>query len=372
MKLNSIARGLLILAAALFAFGALIAGCGGGGIGGGGTVGVFIGDDFGGDYNQVWMTLYRVEASADGTDYQTVFDSTSGTPMNLCTLSNTAQFMGAMSMASGQYTKARVTIGDQFHLVTKVGNVPSDVPVDPTGGTAFGGKFTFTMNMPLSVGMGQMANMAIDFDLAGFQMMGGKVRMSVLPMDSGRFGMMQRRGDLEGTVANLVPGVSFDLTMGGGMMMGPMRGVRVLLDASTEIFGENGAGATLANGQRVEVQGAMDPAAMTLTANIVRIETAQGGQYDHAGAQGSVDAIDAGALRFTMTPAWTEHFQPGGTSLTVQTDANTVFRTGGMGGGMMGGNAAFADLAQGAFVMVSGVYDPGTGVLTARRVMIGR
>lgn len=85
---------------------------------------------------------------------------------------------------------------------------------------------------------------------------------------------------------------------------------------------------------------------------------------ERAGAQGAVSTVNAASASFLLTPTWTEHFQPSGATVTVQTNANMVFTR----GIMMGAAAGFSDLVVGSVVMVSGTYDPATGILTAMRV----
>lgn len=338
-----------------------LSGCGGGGtsgtLGSNGSVGFYVGDSFAANYSEVWTTIYHVDASVDGTTWKPVFDSASGMQVNLSALSSTAQFMGGMNMAAGNYTVAKVTMADHMKLVATGGAV-TNPPVQAPTGTDAAGKYTFTVSMPMSVTPGTMVNMALDFNLANFQMQGGTLVMAVQQMNPTQFAGMQHQGWLHGSVSNLVPGASFSLGMG------MMNGVAVLLTPTTLVTSQSsGQSTTLANGQVVEVQGTVNPATHVITATSIQVLDGNG-VTTYAGLQGSVATVDALSGSFTMNPGWASGFTPGGTTVTVTTNANTIFTKPIMAVG------SFADITQGGTAMVTGTFDSTSGTVTANRVMI--
>ncbi len=338
-----------------------LAGCGGGGAiggtGGNASVGFYVGDAFGDDYSQVWTTLYHVDASVNGSSWKPVFDNPTGMQVNLSALSGTVQFMGAMNMSAGNYTQVRITMADHMKLVATNGTVTSP-PVAAPGGNAAGGKYMFAVAMPVNLGSGQMANMALDFKLANFQMLGGVLQMSVQQMDPGRFGGMQHLGWLHGTVSSLNPGVGFLLRMG---MMHPLS---VQMSASTLVTSEStGQAVTLADGQSVDIQGTVDPSTRVITASSIQVHSAGSGST-YANLEGPVASVNFVGGSFTMSPSWAMNFTPNGSTVTIQTNANTVFTKQMMGAGSL------SDVTTSGTVMVTGAYDSGTGIITANRVRI--
>src|SRR5438067_1815636 len=100
--------GLLLLPLACL----LIAGCGTGGSGtsltsGGGraALDVYVTDGFSDQYKQVLATIFKIELSSDGTNYQTVFSNTAGQTLDLASLSSTAALLGTVTIPTGTYTR---------------------------------------------------------------------------------------------------------------------------------------------------------------------------------------------------------------------------------------------------------------------------
>ena len=336
-----------------------LAGCGGGGASGSpssASVSVYVGDDFSSSYAQVWTTIYHVDASVDGTSWTPVFDSANGMQTNLSSLSSTAQYVGTMSLPPGAYTMARVTVGDHMRLVSS-GGAMTDSPIAASNGAASAGKYTFDVAMPVIASSGATATMALDFNLANFRIQAGVVQMAVQQMDPARFNGMAHQGWLSGTVSGLNPGVGFTLNMG------MMRSVSVQISSASLVTSQaTGLAATLADGQRVDVQGTVDPVTEAIGATSVQV--LDGGAMTYAGLQGSVASVDSIAGSFQVVPAWATGFAPAASAVTVQTNGSTAFTTGMMGSGSV------TDVTVGKSVMVTGSYDTGSGVVTASRVRI--
>jgi hypothetical protein len=336
-----------------------MAGCGGGGGGGGvssgtRTVGIYVTDGFDDQYSQVWVTLYRIEVSTDGTSFQTIFEDPSGKTINLARLANSAEFLGAVSLPNSSITQVRVVIADHFLLVPKGGGNGQSVPVDSSIPTA-NGKSTITFDV---TNPGSHRDLIIDFDLASFQLISGKVRPHVKHGDDNQFQHHEKHGELEGIVSNLTSS-SFDLVHGN-------RTIHVTYDLDTTIF-HNGTGAvgTLANGQRVHVKGTVNAETRTILATSIKI---QGGDDDderhRAEAEGIVESVNTSDETFVLTLHEAENFDPVSGTVNVVTTGSTHFER------KHHVPATFDDIVAGLRVDVAGVYNEATNTLTATRVKI--
>lgn len=352
-------RHLLPIAVVAFGLGIFsLAGCGGGG-GGSSSMGIFVTDGFGDQFSQVWVTLYRIEASTDGTTFQTLFDDTNGKVINVATLVNSAEFLGAVTAPSSGFTKVRIIIGDHLTLVPKAGGATLSVPVDDIFPTANGkSTIVFDVTAPAS-----HHDVIVDFDLAAFEMIGGKVRPHVKHGDDNAFHNSEKHAELEGVVSNLTS-AGFDMTLGAAT-------IKVQVNTSTTVFSElTGAAATLANGQKVDVKGSVDPDTHIVLATAIKVEDvdAHGGgnghHHDGAGIEGTVASVNAADTSFVVTLKGCEHFHPSAGTVTVKTDLTTVFEK------QHVDHATFADVTANAKVEAAGAYDDTTNTLTAKRVEI--
>ncbi len=361
---------LLVAPVALFS----LSGCGGGGgsdaassaagLTRSAALDVYVTDGFNDNYKQVLTTLYKIELTTDKTTYQTVFTSDTGQTINLSSLKDTAELLASLNIPEGSYTEARITVGDKITLVTKSGQ-SSVVAVDASAGTVTNGQATLSIPASTKVVAGQAATIVIDFRLAEFTLTGKGVRPKLVAGDEAACAGKEREGHLGGTVANLVEGVSFDLTGRGN------RVTKVTLSDTTTITnGETGVAATLANGLTVQVEGAVDAATKTIAATAVTV-----GDFDNGGrpggaargrrASGTVASVDATAKSFTLIVDRADDLQPTGGTITVQADDKTRFPKGRRATGI------FADVVVGAEVHVGGAFDAATQTLTARMVGLG-
>src|SRR4051794_21364255 len=80
-----------------------LAGCGGGsgGSGGGAALDVYVTDGFSDAYKQVLVTLYKIELSTDGTNYQAVFADEAGRTLDLSSLASTAELLASVTVPAG-------------------------------------------------------------------------------------------------------------------------------------------------------------------------------------------------------------------------------------------------------------------------------
>lgn len=340
------------------------AGCGGGGggtAGGRGTLRVFVTDGFREDFSQVWVTLHKIEVG-DDRGFHTVFDDSTGKTINVAALSSSSQMVGSAGVPAGTFTQARVTIEDHMKLVHSGGGGTDDTQVDDSTTPTAGGLSAVTLPISQSVGSGQSGSLVIDFDLANFEIRGGKVRPHLRHADDGQFQLRDKRAELTGTVSNFVAGTGFDLTLANSSS------VHVILTANTAIFTRsNGAAGALSSGIPVEVKGAFDTSTQTVTADSVKIEDHINGD-DHgqhvegANAEGTVASVDATAKSFVLTLEEAEHFTPPAGTITVVTTSSTIFAR------RHGGAATFADVVGGVKLEATGTFDAAANTLTAVRV----
>ncbi len=355
----------LMVATTVLSMALALSGCGGGGGGGStsgsGEMGVFVTDSFNDQFSQVWVDLFKIEASTDGMNWVTLFasDDPNGTPIDIASLSSAAQLLSTVTVPAANYTQVRVTLGDDVTLVPSNGGPPQTVQV--TGGTDIGnGERQITLVATTPVASGQLSNLVVDFDLAAFQLVGGKLQPSIHQGDNSHFGPKQKFAELHGTVTNLTSS-GFDLTLRNGHI------VHVALTPDTVVFGEHGGQSmTLANGQQVEVRGTVDTTSHVVTADriIVDNDSDSDNGMHFVGARGTVGTVDTTHSSFQLTLQDADHFAPNSGTITVVTDAHTVFHRG------HHHSASFADISTGETVEVVGTLDLSTMTLTAKRVEI--
>ena len=344
-----------------------LSGCGGGGgtssgsTGGGQTasalpaaLNVYVTDGFSDQYKQVLVTLYKIELTTDGTNFQTVFTAAAGQTINLSSLASTTALLASVNVPAGAYTRARITFGDHFTLVSQDGTSTS-VAVDPSIGTDTNGMVALTVATPTKCVSGQSSALFLDFNLAEFTLVGNLLRPQVGPGDPSLNGAKPCNGNLMGTVANLVAGTSFDLQGPDGRI------VHIVLSATTTtLSGQTGAAITLANGQNVSVEGTFTASTQTVAATSVTLNDYTSTQREQA--EGTVASVNTAANTFVLTVQRAGGIQPTGGTVTVQVGTTTVY--------MKGRNqtASFADITAGTMVNVQGTFDATTQTLTARSV----
>lgn len=343
---------------------ASIAGCGSGGTSSSVSAGsgraaldVYVTDGFTDQYKQVIATLYKIELTTDGTNFQTVYDNTAGSSLDLASLASTAELLASVTVPAGTYTEARITFGDHITLVSNSGTSTS-IAVDPTVGTAANGQVSILVNTPTKVQANQSNTVFVDFRLAEFQLVGNVVRPSV-HCGNGDAGMLNRQhtANVRGTVTGLIGTTGFTLQDDDA------RTVTVTLtDSTTVTSGQTGAAITLATGQSVIVRGTFDPASATITATSVTLNDYT--TVNHARAAGTVASVNTSGSSFVLTVLRADGITPTGGTITVQTDASTHFGRG------RHQQFTLADLTTGEAVEVSGVFDTTTQTLTAKFVGI--
>lgn len=317
----------------------IMAGCGGGGSTSSTTRGVdiYVTDQFVDQYSHVWVTLQSI-AIGDGKTFTDVYSATTGKTIDIVSLKDTAELLSSIQLADTRYTHIRVTYFDMVTLVDASGT-STTLQVAPSPSTTVGGGLaihTSATRVPFKASTNRQ--LVVDFNLASFEVSGGKLKVGIVPEPPIGFEGKFKRFANHGQVSNLTA-TSFVMTGSDNrppvqiqpypLPPAPKPGMRssinVSFDANTVILGPDGPDASLANGQKVVVRGSYDDASKTLTAteiNIVPMGGANpGGNHgihpgddtaiagDHIG--GIVMDIDEATGIVTIKPREANHATPG-------------------------------------------------------------
>jgi hypothetical protein len=359
----------------------LVGGCGGGSdteSGGDRGVDIFVTDQFADRHAQVWVTLHRIEVG-DGATFTTVYDDPAGNSLNIVSLKDTAELLASVSLPDTPYTHVRVTYADQVTLVDKDGK-SSTVAVSPTDDTTVeGGKAIHVSRTKAPFRPSTDRRLVVDFQLATFELVGGKLKVGIRPEPPADFDNKVRWCAVPGTVSDLTatsftlrPDLRIAPPAPGGPDVPTVRSFTVNLADNTSVLGPDGTTATLANGQSVVVRGTVDKSAGTVVAShvLVRPEvTTPGGpdvrpMPDHVG--GEVVSVDTEKGILVVTPFDTNRI--GGWGGTITVDPNTKFLIAGAGRPQEG---ALSDIVVGDPVVAAGTFGA-DGNLVAKTVAVRR
>ena len=262
----------------------ILAGCGGGSTSATTRgVDIYVTDQFADQYSHVWVTLQSI-AVGDGKSFTDVYSATTGKTIDIVSLKDTAELLSSIQLADTRYTHIRVTYSDTVTLVDASGT-STTIQVAPSPSTTVGGGLaihTSATRVPFKASTNRQ--LVVDFNLASFEVSGGKLRVGIVPEPPiGLDGKFKRFAN-NGQVSNLTA-TSFVMTGGDNrppvqiqpypLPPAPKPGMRssinVTFDANTVVLGPDGPGASLANGQKVVVRGIYDDASKTLTATEINI-----------------------------------------------------------------------------------------------------
>jgi len=319
----------------------ILAGCGGGSTSATTRgVDIYVTDQFADQYSHVWVTLQSI-AIGDGKTFTDVYSAKTGKTIDIVSLKDTAELLSSIQLNDESYTHIRVTYADTVTLVDASGK-STMLQVAPSPSTTVGGGLaihTSATRVPFKASTNRQ--LVVDFNLASFEVSGGKLKVGIVPEPPIGFNGKFKRFANNGLVSNLTE-TSFVMTGGDNrppvqiqpypLPPPPKPGMRssinVSFDANTVILGPDGpdaALAALANGQMVVVRGSYDDASKTLTAteiNIVPMGGANPGGHhgihpgddtaiagDHVG--GIVMDIDEGTGIVTIKPREANHATSG-------------------------------------------------------------
>ena len=265
----------------------ILAGCGGGSTSATTRgVDIYVTDQFADQYSHVWVTLQSI-AIGDGKTFTDVYSATTGKTIDIVSLKDTAELLSSIQLNDESYTHIRVTYADTVTLVDASGT-STMLQVAPSPSTTVGGGLaihTSATRVPFKASTNRQ--LVVDFNLASFEVSGGKLKVGIVPEPPIGFNGKFKRFANNGQVSNLTA-TSFVMTGGDNrppvqiqpypLPPPPKPGMRssitVSFDANTVILGPDGpnaAIAALANGQKVVVRGSYDDASKTLTATEINI-----------------------------------------------------------------------------------------------------
>ena len=259
----------------------ILAGCGGSGSGteavsgSDAAVSVFFTDDGSADFDQAWVTAYRVELANDSSTL-TLFESEEGQEIDLRSLTSPEGseflFLAASTIPKGTYTKVLVTLAKSTRLFTKGSetSTQAEFPADPSNAERT--KLEIKLDPPLAI-TGATHDLVLDFDLSAWKLEG----TSVTPLIKTHSGAglddlnRHRRQEYLGVLSGLTgtaPEQTFALGMRG-------RRLQVVCSADTQILAEalEGDAPLLSEGKLVEVKGVFDILTRTLRAQSVLIKS---------------------------------------------------------------------------------------------------
>ncbi|MEW5883644.1 MAG: DUF5666 domain-containing protein [Armatimonadota bacterium] len=344
--------------------GALGIACGGGGGNGAATsgVGLFLTDSFREDYDNVWLTLHKVEyRNQTSGQYTTAWESATGITVDAKRLRDGSgeryAFLALTALANGTYDQVRLTLGGQTILVPAgsqsgtaypfASSLPRDGQNRPMA--------TFSLSPALSV---PASTFVLDVDLANWTLTGGEVspvfrRGSGNGIDdSGRHEALE----YEGIVSNLTS-TRFTLRPSTGASF------TVAYTADTPVYrSSNGAPTLLTNGASVEVRGNFLPGNNFLSATVIKVEDGNGS--GEAEARGTHTDVNLGANTLVLTNLTeVEGFMPQGATVNVVWSDSTIFRRSGV-------QVTEDALLQWQFSEAKGTYNPATNTITATRITL--
>jgi hypothetical protein len=262
----------------------ILAGCGGGSTSATTRgVDIYVTDQFADQYSHVWVTLQSI-AIGDGKTFTDVYSATTGKTIDIVSLKDTAELLSSIQLNDESYTHIRVTYADTVTLVDASGT-STMLQVAPSPSTTVGGGLaihTSATRVPFKASTNRQ--LVVDFNLASFEVSGGKLKVGIVPEPPIGFNGKFKRFANHGQVSNLTE-TSFVMTGGDNrppvqiqpypLPPPPKPGMRssinVSFDANTVILGPDGPDAALANGQKVVVRGSYDDASKTLTATEINI-----------------------------------------------------------------------------------------------------
>jgi len=256
----------------------LATGCGGGNGGSRAPVAVYATDNFDSAYSQVWATVRKVELIDAFSSAYTVFEDPAGRQIDVAGLAGSTAgsmyaFLGTVDLEARNYAKVRVTMDPTMTVVPSGGDagivyeLDDTLPKDKSGRV----QMTFDMDSPRALGGDVAGDVVIDFDLAKFDLVHGRI----VPFlgEGSRTDLAKSANhapfDYHGSVSDLAGSegsLTFAIKENG-------RSVKVVTDEDTiMLHREADTVRAIANGARVEVYGTYDPQVRRLRARSVKIE----------------------------------------------------------------------------------------------------
>lgn len=289
----------------------------GGNGGGSGTVSLFATDNLVAGYDHVWVSVTHVELTGpSGT--QVVFDEPAGRVIDLRSLRDDTgrrfRLLSNRAINGGTFTGISVTVGGTATVFTTGATAGTEATFE---GSAGGSKvLALTFPAPKTVSPGN--KLIVDFDLANWNLGGSTISATngayLAVVDDNSLGNIDRhdRDEYKGSIGSLsgtAPTQTFTLSQGANT-------VRVITDANTAIFNENGTfSPTLTNGIRVEVYGAFSSTDNAIIASRIKIDNEND---DDNEVKGQITSFAAANNTIAINLIRSRGFIPTTTAITVQ------------------------------------------------------
>lgn len=315
----------------------LTAGCGGEGGGtqtgrsGDSSLSLFFTSEKSEDFDQVWMTAYKVELLND-SERVTLFEDSQGQTIDLASLSgptaNEFLFAGQADVPKGTYTKVLLTASRETQLFSKgeESGQATLFPAEMNDGERT--KIEVILDPPMAVtNPGQ--DLVISFPLAEWKLEAGSVSPLIKRHvndgleDLNRHRVQSYRG-VVGSLTGTAPEQTFVLSMSG-------RRVQVICQPGLRISSDlpEGENAPLADGRLIEASGVFDVLTRSLRAQAVFIPSGPV-QQGEANLSGQVQKSDESVGTIMTQPSTVHGFSPGSRSVkTLVSDATKFLKADG-------------------------------------------
>lgn len=310
----------------------LLAGCGGSGSGtessdrSESSVGVFFTDTLSADYDQVWVTTFKVELTNDSGKV-TLLEIPEGQEIDVRSLAGAERseflFMGSTSLPKGTYTKILITVARNAQIFAKGSEAAVSAPFSATLNDGDRSRLEVTLDPPLAV-TSASHDLVIDFDLAAWKLEEGtlapvvKIHPGTGLEDLNRQRGHEYRGILSG-LTGTAPEQTFILGLGG-------KRVQVVCSPETKILAEGleTDAPALTDGSLVEVKGRFDILTRSLRAQSILIKSGPGPEKE-AKVKGAAKEANEAEGTFATLPLIVRGFIPSGRSVKVTTSDATKF-----------------------------------------------
>ena len=365
---------------AILAILVFVVGCGGGGGSSSlapdnrsAEVAVFATDSFRDDYDQVWVTVHKVELADSAGSAQTVFSDDAGKVIELRALRDASgqkfELLGQGRVRPGAYSTARVTIGEFIAAVPRGADAAQDLPIandiprDAEGHPVI----NFTLASPRNLS-GPGGSVVVDFDLANFVVAGGNVRPALKEAVSQLLANPERQepNHFEGIVSGLsVSGdyASFSLQLANGLTL-PVRA-----GPESVIFNTDGATSPeLADGQSAQIEGTFNLAGRFFGTSEIGINRINRDGDQRAIVVGAPLHTEPDAGRIRVRIVRVEGFIPRTRELTIQTQEHTVYLN--RFGLIITRAEFFETLLRHDYVKVRGTYNRELNLFTANHARL--
>ena len=362
-----------ICVAVVLALGALIGaqGCGGSSSGSGGTGNfqLFLTDDLHAGYSGVWVKVYKAQVKNSAGVSTTLFESTTGTTINLRQLNDGASrflLLAPGVLPDGTYNKIEFVLDKSVTLVASPSGVSSTGSFPASLDDSTVGRSKLEINLSPALVVPGATRVCIDFDLRNWTFVSGVVTpvLGVHPGTGLDDSSRHERFEFKGLIRDL-SGVAPTQTFILGLRTGGS--VAVSTDVNTSIVGD-GASA-LGNGLKAEVYGDYNPTTKTVAARVIKLESEF---EDEAKAIGPALNVVELSNTFDVNPKFTRGFAPQGEKVGVVTNPATTRFRGNHGTTLTSAQFYAAVVAAGAnaIVEVEGTYNSATHSIAAKSVHI--